>query len=190
MRLEPLRLDHVEELARAAADGRLWAPVYSSVPAPGDEGVYIEKALAMKKAGTGHPFVVVDQVRGLIIGSTRFYHYEPENRHVLLGYTWYAQSSQGTKTNPACKQLMLAYAFEVLQCAAVEFQVDAINHRSRAAVQKLGARQDGILRNHKIRKDGTLRDTVSFSITDHEWPAVKANLEKRLMENVADAHRA
>lgn len=184
VQLIPLRLDHAADLARAAADGELWNIRMTSVPEPGQETAYIQSALKMAEGGKALVFAVVRRSDAMIVGSSRFYNYEAENDHIMIGYTWYAKSCQGTTINPACKHLMLDYAFRTLKCGAVEFQVDVLNERSRAAVTKLGAKQDGVLRNHKKRRDGTLRDTVSFSIVKNEWPTLEQNLLSRMAVSV------
>lgn len=180
VRLEPLRLEHKDAISKAVLDGHLYTARFISAPAPNDEVTYITNALKKVAEGTSLACVVIDPKTGAVIGSTRLYNYEEENAHIMLGYTWYAKSYQGTLVNPSCKLLLLQHAFEILKCAAVEFQVDSINLQSQAAVKKLGAKQDGVLRNHKRRKDGTFRDTVSFSITDYDWMEVKTKLLQRL----------
>ena len=180
VRLVPLTLDHAKELGAAAADGALWEPQYSSIPLPNEETKYIQNALNACDAKICIAFAVIEQQSGDLIGTTRLYHYDEENERIMLGYTWYAKRAQGSKINPSCKLLVLAHAFEMLNCSAVEFQVDSTNERSLAAVKKLGAKQDGILRNHKKRRDGSYRDTVSFSITREEWPHIKQQLQQRV----------
>ncbi len=174
--LEPLQPAHRESLVQAASDGALWRLWYTGVPSPeGAEG-YIEKALAQQAEGKALPFVVRDKLSQQIIGSTRFCNADLINRRLEIGYTWYAQSSQRTATNSECKFLLLQYAFEQLGCIAVEFRTHWLNHRSRNAIARLGAKQDGVLRNHVIMPDGSYRDTVVFSIIESEWPMVKQHL--------------
>lgn len=179
VKLEALAAQHASPLAAAAADGALWQNRFAKIPAPGEEAAYIEKARA-GNGSKGFAFAVLDKERARFVGSTRFYNYEADNSHIMIGYTWFAVSAQGGRVNPAAKLLLLRYAFEELACEAAEFQVDILNTHSRAAVLKLGAREDGILRAHKRRPDGTMRDTVSFSIIKSEWPDVRARLEARL----------
>ncbi len=175
VRLEPLSLEHVPALIEAASDGRLWQLWYTSVPSPEKMHDYVALALDEHHAGTSLPFVVKDGA-GTIIGSTRYCHIDGKNRRVEIGYTWYAQRAQRTALNTQAKKLLLGYAFETMQCIAVEFRTHWFNHASRAAIARLGAKQDGILRNHQRMADGSLRDTVVFSIIDNEWLAVKKHL--------------
>lgn len=174
--LEPLTLEHAPALARAAADGELWKLWYTSVPAPGQEREYVEAALAMRENQGVMPFAVRDAVSGDIVGSTRFFNVEAANRRLELGHTWYAQRVQRTALNTEAKLLLLGHAFDALNAIAVEFRTHFMNHRSRTAIARLGAKQDGILRSHRISRDGILGDTVVFSIIASEWPAVRANL--------------
>lgn len=178
--LEPMNLAHKSGLAAAAADGALWNIRLTSVPVPEEEKQYIESALKKMADGSSLPFTVFNKEGGKCVGTSRFYNYEPENAHILIGHTWFSKSAQGSKINPSCKLLMLQYAFEELACGAVEFHVDELNAHSLAAVKKLGAKQDGVLRNHKKRRDGSFRNTVSFSITCSEWPKIKRSLLMRI----------
>jgi len=182
--LKPLTLEHEQELMLAASDGELWQLWFTSVPKPQDTKAYILKALAQFEAGISLPFVVVDNSSGKVVGCTRFCSAQPEHRRIEIGYTWYAKSSQKTGINTQTKRLLLEYAFEQLHCIAVEFRTHWHNQNSRAAIARLGAKQDGVLRNHQIMADGSYRDTVVFSITNNDWPAVKASLKHKL-----DAHR-
>jgi RimJ/RimL family protein N-acetyltransferase len=177
--LEPLTHDHADGLRAAAHDGELWNLWYTIVPAPDHVTSYIDTALAMQAQGRALPFVVRD-AQGDIVGSTRFGNVERVHRRVEIGWTWYAQRVQRTALNTEAKRLLLGYAFETLQCIAVEFRTHWHNLRSRAAIARLGARQDGVLRSHMIMPDGGIRDTVVFSITAAEWPAVKQGLDYRL----------
>lgn len=177
--LEPLRPEHADALRAAAADGELWARWYTSVPSPDTVDGYIEAALAQQDAGEVLPFAVRD-ASGRIVGTTRFYDIDSAVPRVSIGYTWYAQRVQRTGLNTEAKLLLLGHAFESLGCAAVALETSWFNHVSRTAIARLGARQDGVLRNHRRHADGTLRDTVVFSIIDGEWPAVKSNLTARL----------
>jgi RimJ/RimL family protein N-acetyltransferase len=178
--LEPLTLGHQEALAAAAADGELWNLWYTSVPAPGREREYIETALAMRENLGALPFAVRDAVSGEIVGSTRYFNVEAAHRRLEIGHTWYAKHVQRTPLNTEAKLLLLGHAFETLDAIAVEFRTHFMNHQSRAAIARLGAKEDGVLRNHQIGRDGVLRDTVVFSIIESEWPAVRANLKYKL----------
>ena len=178
--LEPLAREHEAALRDAASDGALWELWFTSVPAPDGVTAYIEGALAMREHHGAMPFVVRDAGDGTILGSTRFCNVEAQHRRLEIGYTWYAQRVQRSAVNTECKLLLLAHAFEQLSCIAVEFRTNSFNFRSREAIARLGAKQDGILRNHMVLPDGTRRDTVVFSILDTEWPAVKKHLQLRL----------
>jgi RimJ/RimL family protein N-acetyltransferase len=174
--LEPLRLEHAAALADAASDGALWELWYTGVPAPARTLAWVEAALAMRERHGALPFAVRDNASGEIVGSTRYFNVEPAHRRLEIGHTWYAQRAQRTAINTECKLLLLAHAFESLHCIAVEFRTHWFNFASRAAIARLGAKQDGVLRNHQIMPDGTLRDTVVFSIIEGEWPAVRRHL--------------
>lgn len=178
--LEPLAQEHESGLAHAAADGELWKLWYTSVPAPGETRRYIEAALAMREERGAMPFVVREAASGEIVGSTRFFNVEAAHRRLELGHTWYAEHVQRTALNSEAKLLLLGHAFDRLKAIAVEFRTHFMNHRSRTAIARLGAKQDGILRSHQIGRDGVVRDTVVFSIVEHEWPAVRANLLHKL----------
>ncbi|WP_372870404.1 GNAT family N-acetyltransferase [Shewanella sp.] len=178
--LEPVSLDHVPALQAAVTDGKLWELWYTSVPEPDAVQAYVEKALAQQLDGSAIPFAVRSRASGQIVGATRICNIEPENRRMEIGYTWYGQSAQRTGINAEAKLLMLEYCFETLHAIAVEFRTHWHNHASRQAIARLGAKQDGVLRNHKILKDGTIRDTVVFSILNSEWPVVKQDLCFRL----------
>ena len=180
VRLEPLARGHVDELAAAAADGELSRLWYTGVPAPDAAAAWVEAALAMRENEGALPFVVRALADGCIVGSTRYFHVEAAHRRLEIGHTWYAQRVQRTAVNTECKLLLLTHAFEALGCIAVEFRTHFFNFASRAAIARLGAKQDGILRNHQRLPDGTLRDTVVFSIIAGEWPAVKRHLAFQL----------
>lgn len=180
VRLEPLTAGHAPALARAAADGRLWNLRYTSVPAPGEEDDYVADALEGQLAGQMLPWAVRDLSEDRIVGSTRYHDIIPGARRVEIGYTWYAQSHQRSHVNTACKLLLLGHAFEALECGVVGLRTDFENTRSRAAISALGAQQDGILRHQSRRRDGTVRDTVMFSILASEWPAVRERLLDRM----------
>jgi len=173
--LEPLAREHEEGLRSAAADGELWRLWYTSVPAPDNTGAYIDAALKMREDLGAMPFAVRDNASG-IVGSTRYFNVDAVNRRLEIGHTWYGKRVQRTAINTECKLLLLTYAFEKLRCVAVEFRTHWFNHASREAILRLGAKQDGVLRNHQISSDGTYRDTVVFSIIENEWPAVKRHL--------------
>ncbi|GLB52588.1 N-acetyltransferase [Neptunitalea chrysea] len=176
VQLIPMELAHKEALLQAASDGELWNLWYTSVPSADTIDAYVDTALANKATGYEFPYVVIHKPSGRIIGTTRFTLMDSVNRRLELGYTWYAASYQRTAVNSECKFLMLGHAFEVLNCIAVQISTNWHNHKSRAAIARLGAHQDGVLRNHRINTDGSYRDTVIFSITDREWISVKKNL--------------
>jgi N-acetyltransferase len=178
--LEPLAPEHHDALVAAASDGRLWEHWYTAVPSPDGMAADIELRLAQRAAGSMLPFVVRRRSDGVIVGETTFCNVESEVPRVEIGYTWTAQSAQRTGVNAESKLLMLTHAFEVLGCLAVEFRTHWHNHQSRTAIARLGAKQDGVLRNHRRMPDGSLRDTVVFSILDSEWPAVRSGLRYRL----------
>ena len=173
VKLIPLLPSHREALLEAATDGQLWELWYTSVPSPTTIEAYLDFALNEQANQRALPFAVVDTATNKIIGATRYCNAEPEYKRLEIGYTWYAQSYQRTGVNTACKYLLLTHAFEQLKTIAVEFRTHWHNHRSRNAIARLGAKQDGVLRNHRTDTDGCLRDTVVFSIIEHEWPAVK-----------------
>ena len=182
VQLEPLRPEHADALRAAASDGRLWELAFTNVPMPGDVGAWLDAALAKQAAGEQLAFTV-RAADGRIVGSTRYYELLPDTPRLCIGYTWYARSVQRTGLNTEAKLLLLAHAFEALRCASVGFHTSTLNLASRAAIARLGAREEGILRQHLRHRDGSLRDTVCFSILDREWPAVKAGLRAKL-----DAH--
>ena len=184
VRLQPLALAHASALAEAVQDGALWQPFYSSVPEPAGMQAYVEAALAEQAAGRALPFVVRD-AGGVIVGSTRYYDLAPGVPRLSIGYTWYAQRVQRSGLNTEAKLLLLEHAFETLDCIAVELRTSWFNHASRSAIARLGAKQDGVLRGHMRHRDGSVRDSVVFSILDHEWPAVRSNLRTRLARHDA-----
>ena len=175
--LEPLAREHLAGVRAAAADGELWKLWYTSVPAPEAVGAWLEAALDMRERLGALPFVVRSNASGEIVGSTRYFNVDAAHRRLEIGHTWYAKRAQRSAVNTECKLLLLTHAFEALRCIAVEFRTHFFNFASRAAIARLGAKQDGILRNHQIMPDGTRRDTVLFSVIDGEWPAVKRNLQ-------------
>lgn len=181
--LEPLTLDHVAGLERATADGELWNLRATRIPAPGAMHAYVEKALAMQATGTALPFAVRDKRDGAIVGSTRYYHFDADVPRVLIGYTWYAKSRQRTHVNTACKLLLLSHAFDRLHCASVAWETDILNTTSQCAIERLGAKREGVLRAHMRRADGSLRDTVSYGMTADEWPEARRMLELKLVQS-------
>jgi len=178
--LEPLIVEHAEGLGQAAADGELWNLFFTSVPEPTETEEYIRSALEGQSTGTMLPWVVRDKQSGQIIGTTRFHDIVAAIDRVEIGYTWYAARCQRTHVNTACKLLLLEYAFEQVGCEVVGLRTDNFNHRSQRAIESLGANKDGILRHHTRRKDGSIRDTVFYSILKTEWPAVQQHLQTRL----------
>ena len=178
--LEPLTLDHVPALEAAAADGELWTLWFTSAPAPGQARDYVEKALQGHADGSMLPFAVREKTSGDIVGTTRFYEYLPELPRIAIGYTWYARRWQKSHLNTACKRLLLRHAFETLGCVAVEFHTDHRNYDSQRAIERLGAQRDGVLRAHRRRPDGSLRNTVCYSILAEEWADVDRWLGLRL----------
>ena len=178
--LRPLTLDDQSALIKAASDGELWNLWFTGVPCPNSTKAYIDKALKQQQDGTALPFVVINNSTGEIVGCTRICNAIEAHRRVEIGYTWYAKHAQRTGINTQTKQLLLQFIFEQLNCIAVELRTNWHNHKSRAAIERLGAKQDGVLRSHQILSDGTLRDTVVFSILAHEWPAVNVALKHKL----------
>jgi RimJ/RimL family protein N-acetyltransferase len=180
-RLEPLSHAHRDGLVTAAKDGDLWKLWYTAIPRPEDMEKEIDRRLGLQKAGAMLPWTVFDADGG-IAGMTTYMNVDAANRRVEIGSTWYAKRVQRSGLNTQCKLLALQHAFEKLDCIAVEFRTHFFNHQSRRAIERLGAKQDGILRNHQISPNGTLRDTVVFSIIASEWPTVKAHLNYQLNE--------
>jgi len=180
VRLEPLAREHHDGLVAAASDGDLWNLWFTSVPEPEQAHAYISAALAGQDAGHMLPWSVIDVASGAIIGSTRFHDIVPAVDRVEIGYTWYARRCQKTHVNTTCKLLLLGHAFEALGCSVVGFRTDNFNFASQQAIAALGAMKDGVIRHHQARRDGTVRDTVMFSILSAEWPDVKRHLEWRL----------
>ncbi|RQP26267.1 GNAT family N-acetyltransferase [Piscinibacter terrae] len=180
IRLEPLTLDHLDGLLRAAADGELWNLRYTSVPEPSDTAGYIERALKQQADGNRLPFAVVDLASGEVIGSTSYHDIVPAISRVEIGWTWYAKRTQRTHVNTCAKFLLLSHAFDTLGAEVVGWRTDNFNHASQRAIERLGARRDGVIRHHHPRRDGTVRDTVMYSLTAGEWPEVKAHLQWQL----------
>jgi len=183
VRLEPLAREHRDGLAAAAADGQLWELWFTSVPEPAQTGSYVDLALAGQQAGHMLPWAVRELTSGAIIGSTRYHDIILDADRVEIGWTWYAQSRQRSHINTACKLLLLAHAFDSLQCKVVGLRTDNFNFRSQRAIEALGAKKDGVIRHHWPRRDGTVRDTVMYSIVAAEWPDVRRHLELRLKRN-------
>jgi N-acetyltransferase len=180
VQLEPLARDHLEPLQDAARDGQLWKLWYTSVAAPEQMAQEIERRLQLQANGSMLPFAVRRQDTGQLCGMTSFMHIEAVHRRLEIGSTWLAQSAQRSAINTEAKALLLSHAFETLGCIAVEFRTHFMNHQSRNAILRLGAKQDGILRNHQLMPDGSYRDTVVFSIIASEWPTVKQHLQYQL----------
>jgi len=180
IRLEPLTEDHHEGLVAAAADGRLWELWFTSVPPPDGMRAYMAAALQGQQDGHMLPWVVRDSPSGAVLGSTRYHDIVREIDRVEIGYTWYSESRQRTHVNTACKRLLLAHAFETLGCKVVGLRTDNFNFRSQRAIEALGAKKDGVIRHHTLRRDGTVRDTVIYSILAAEWPDVRRHLDLRL----------
>ena len=171
-----LSLAHAADLAEAAADGELHRLWYTLVPKPDDVGAEIERRLALRKSGSMLPFSVIDRSSGKAVGMTTYMNIDAANRRIEIGSTWYRKAVQRTPLNTECKLLLLQHAFEELDCIAVEFRTHFINFQSRRAIERLGAKFDGLLRAHMIMENGTIRDTAVYSIIQPEWPTVKANL--------------
>lgn len=178
-RLVPLERGHSEALALAVRDGELWRLWYTSVPAPESMDAEIERRLALQRDDAMLPFAVLD-AGGRPVGMTTFLNIDAAHRRVEIGATWYAKSVQRTALNTECKRMLLAHAFDTLQCIAVEFRTHRMNQQSRRAIERLGAQLDGMLRCHQRAADGSLRDTAVYSITAAEWPAVRSNLDWQL----------
>jgi RimJ/RimL family protein N-acetyltransferase len=174
IRLEPMSLDHVDALKAAAADGELWNIRVTSVPTPDDTRGYVERALAMKDR---QPFVVVDlENADRVVGSSSYHDIVPAIDRLEIGWTWYARSTQRSHVNTGAKLLLLTHAFETLHAKVVGWRTDNYNFASQKAIERLGARKDGVIRHHAVRRDGTIRDTVMYSVTAGEWPEIKAHL--------------
>ena len=178
--LEPLALGHEAELREAARDGQLWKLWYTAVAGPDAMAGYLKDALTMRDEFGAMPFAVRRQSDQKIVGSTRLFNVDIKNRRLEIGHTWYSRSMQRTGLNTEAKLLLLQHAFEALNCIAVEFRTHWFNFESRTAIARLGAKQDGVLRSHQVSPDGSLRDTVVFSILASEWPTVKAHLGHQL----------
>jgi RimJ/RimL family protein N-acetyltransferase len=174
--LVPLALSHEDGLRAAAADGELWTLRITSVPEPEQTRKYIEDALAMREAGNRLAFAVLDAASGSVLGSTSYHDILPAVKRVEIGYTWYARRCQRTHVNTTAKLLLMTHAFETLGCHVVGWRTDNFNFASQAAIERLGAQKDGVIRGHALRRDGTIRDTVMYSMRAGEWPEAKAQL--------------
>ncbi len=180
VRLEPLSLAHADGLRAAAMDGELWNLRITSVPEPQDVERYIRTAAEMSNRIA---FAVIDASSGSVMGTTSYHDILPEIDRVEIGWTWYAKSRQRSHVNTSCKLLMLSHAFETLGCAVVGLRTDNFNHASQAAIERLGAKKDGVIRHSHPRRDGTVRDTVMYSILRGEWPEIKSQLHYKLSRN-------
>ena len=176
VRLEPLRLDHVPAIQAAAADGQLWNIRVTSVPEPENTQAYVELALKKQRDGNRLPFVVIDLERDRLVGCTSYHDIVPEIDRLEIGWTWYAKSVQRSHVNTCAKLLLLTHAFDTLGAQLVGWRTDNYNFASQQAIERLGAKKDGVLRHHAPRRDGTVRDTVMYSVTAGEWPEIKAHL--------------
>lgn len=186
LRLEPLAPAHEAGLRAAAADGELWRIRVTSVPEPEQTRAYIEAALQMREAGSRLAFAVLDAASSRVLGSTSYHDILPAVRRLEIGYTWYAKSVQRSHVNTSCKLLMLEHAFDTLGCAVVGWRTDNYNFASQRAIERLGARKDGVIRHHALRRDGTVRDTVMYSMTAGEWPEARAQLLDLLQRHAHD----
>ncbi len=185
VRLEPLSQEHEKGLIDAAQDGKLWELFFTSVPEPGQVAAYISQALEKQKQGEMLPWAVRDLQSGEIVGSTRYHDIIAVSDRVEIGYTWYAKRCQRTHVNTVCKLLLFGHGFEKLGCKVIGLRTDNFNFRSQRAIEALGAKKDGVIRHHWPRRDGTIRDTVMYSVLAQEWPDVKRHLELRLKRNEA-----
>ena len=182
VRLEPLTLAHVAALCEVALDAELWRWTLSRVRTRDDMTRYVQKALDLRERGVGYPFATIDRRSGRVVGSTRFQPIEPEHRRLEIGYTFIAPAWQRTAVNTSAKYLMMQHAFEVMGMHRVEFKTDVLNTRSRSALRRIGATEEGILREHSITEDGRIRDTIYYSVLEQEWPDVRTMLERRLRD--------
>ena len=176
IRLEPLALAHEDGLVAAAADGQLWRIRVTSVPEPQETRLYIETALQMRQAGSRFAFAVVDEATDRVLGSTSYHDILPAVRRVEIGYTWYRQSVQRSHVNTTAKLLMMGHAFDTLGCHVVGWRTDNFNFASQRAIERLGAKKDGVIRGHALRRDGSIRDTVMYSLRAGEWPESRTQL--------------
>ena len=176
VRLEPLALSHEDGLRAAAADGELWKLRITSVPEPHETRAYIETALQMRADGNRFAFAVVDDATGTVLGTTSYHDILPAVKRVEIGWTWYRKSVQRSHVNTTCKLLMMGHAFDQLGCNVVGWRTDNFNFASQRAIERLGAKKDGVIRGHALRRDGTIRDTVMYSMRSGEWPEARAQL--------------
>ncbi len=186
VKLVPMQKEHAPRLEQAAADGKLWQLRVTSVPEPGAMAAYVDMALEGQRSGHMLPFSVIEQDSGDIIGSTRYHDIVPAIARLEIGYTWYASRWQRTHVNTACKLLLLRHAFNQLGATLTGWRTDNYNFASQRAIERLGARKDGVLRHHAVRRDGTVRDTVMYSLLAGEWPEVEKHLEYQLSRRHAD----
>ncbi|MGY4830108.1 GNAT family N-acetyltransferase [Sphaerotilaceae bacterium SBD11-9] len=182
LRLEPLTQAHLSGLLAAAADGELWKLRITSVPEPQDTAAYIDTALKQFEQGNRLAFAVIDKPTGRVLGSSSYHDIVPAVERLEIGYTWYAQSVQRSHVNTTAKLMLMTHAFETLGAQLVGWRTDNYNFASQRAIERLGARRDGVLRHHALRRDGTVRDTVMYSLTAGEWPEVKAHLLYQLQK--------
>ena len=180
VQLVPLALAHEDGLRKAAADGELWNIRVTSVPEPDQTRQYIEDALTMREAGNRFAFAVLDTASGTVLGSSSYHDILPAVKRLEIGYTWYAGRCQRSHVNTTCKLLLLMHAFDTLGCHVVGWRTDNFNFTSQKAIERLGARKDGVIRGHALRRDGTIRDTVMYSLRSGEWPEVRAQLAHQL----------
>jgi N-acetyltransferase len=176
LRLEPLALAHEEGLRQAAADGELWKIRVTSAPEPENTRAYIETALKMRDDGTRFAFAVIDEATGKVLGTSSYHDILPAVKRLEIGYTWYAKSVQRSHVNSSCKLMLMTHAFETLQCGVVGWRTDNFNFASQQAIERLGAHKEGVILGHALRRDGTIRDTVMYSLRSGEWAEVKAQL--------------
>lgn len=177
--LEPLSVGHINDLKEAVLDGKLWTLWFANVPSPESMDNYVKQAISDSQKGN-IAFAVICKATDKVVGTTRFYNVDAKNKRAMLGYTWYAASARRTAVNTECKLLLLSHLFEARSAIAVEFRTHFFNQQSRKAIERLGAKQDGILRSHQVMCDGSIRDTVVYSIVSSEWLAVKNNLLSKL----------
>jgi RimJ/RimL family protein N-acetyltransferase len=187
--LEPLAVGHHDELVAAVLDGELWKLWYTNIPSPHGMAAEIERRLRLQQQGQMLPFAVRERAGERLVGMTTYMNVDEANRHLEIGSTWYGRSVQRTGLNTQCKLLLLTHAFEQLHCIAVEFRTHFFNRQSRRAIERLGARLDGILRSHQLARNGTLRDTCVYSIIQGEWPTVKAHLQAEAIRCAASVPR-
>jgi RimJ/RimL family protein N-acetyltransferase len=190
VRLEPLSREHQKGLVEAAKDGKLWELFFTSVPEPQQTAQYIDEALKGRERGDMLPWAVRDLRSGVLVGSTRYHDIIAAADRVEIGYTWYAARCQRSHVNTACKLLLFSFGFEVLGCKVIGLRTDNFNFRSQRAIEALGAKKDGVIRHHWPRRDGSVRDTVMYSVLRDEWPGVKAHLAFRLSRNLSSQTEA